>query len=392
MRYNPFVSRSPLVFIFITAFVDLLGYGMVVPLLPFFVEKQSGGAMIAGTLGSLYALMQFISNPILGALSDRYGRRPVLLMCLCGTMFAYILLGFANSLTMIFVAIILDGITGGNLATAQAYIADITEPSQRARGLGLVGVAIGLGLMMGPVFGGLLSYFDLRLPAFTAALIALCNITFGFFVLKESLPVSHRTSRLSLHTFNPLKQLVDSFRLINIRALLIVLFTLNLAFSGLQTNFPLFAHARFNWDATRVGFFFAFVGVCAVFTQGFLIGKLQPRVGEGRLTLIGLALMAASLAGVAIASSEWMLYPLVGSLAVGSGLAIPSVTSLISQRVANDQQGKVMGDTQALISLNLIIGPAFAGIAFETYGTSAPYWLGSAWASVALLIVLKKLS
>lgn len=382
----------PLLFIFITAFVDLLGYGMVVPLLPFYVERQQAGAVVAGTLGSLYALMQFISNPILGAWSDRYGRRPVLLVCLCGTMVAYILLGFANSLAMIFMAIILDGITGGNLATAQAYIADITEPSQRARGLGWVGVAIGLGLMMGPVFGGLLSYLDLRLPAFAAALIALCNITFGFFVLKESRPVSYRTSRISLHTFNPLKQLVDSFRLIHIRAWLIVLFTLNLAFSGLQTNFPLFAHARFNWDGTRVGFFFAFVGVCAVFTQGVLIGKLQPRLGEGRLTLFGLALMAASLTGVAIAPSEWMLYPLVGSLAMGSGLSIPSVTSLISQRVADDQQGKVMGDTQALISLNLIIGPIFAGIAFETYGTSAPYWLGSAWATVALLIVLKKLS
>jgi MFS family permease len=381
----------PLLFIFITAFVDLLGYGMVVPLLPFYVERQQAGAIVAGSLGSLYALMQFISNPILGALSDRYGRRPVLLLCLCGTMFAYVILGFADSLTMIFVAIILDGITGGNLATAQAYIADITEPNQRARGLGLVGVAIGLGLMMGPVFGGLLSYFDLRLPAFTAALIALSNITFGYFVLKESLPPEKRAARRAF-SFNPLKQLVDSFRLINIRALLVVLFTLNLAFSGLQTNFPLYAHARFNWDATRVGFFFAFVGVCAVFTQGFLIGRLQPRVGEGRLTLIGLALMAASLTGVAIAASEWMLYPLVGSLAVGSGLSIPSVTSLISQRVGDDQQGKVMGDTQALISLNLIIGPALAGIAFESFGTSAPYWLGSAWAMMALIFALKKLS
>ena len=146
------------------------------------------------------------------------------------------------------------GITGGNLATAQAYIADITEPTQRARGLGLVGVAIGLGLMMGPVFGGLLSYFDLRLPAFTAALIALGNITFGFFVLKESLPPEKRATRHTF-SFSPLKQLIDSFRLSHIRALLVVLFTLNLAFSGLQTNFPLYAHARFNWDATRVGFF-----------------------------------------------------------------------------------------------------------------------------------------
>jgi predicted MFS family arabinose efflux permease len=245
--------------------------------------------------------------------------------------------------------------------------------------------------MMGPVFGGLLSYFDLRLPAFTAALIALCNITFGFFVLKESLPPEKRAAS-RVFSFNPLKQLSDSFRLVNIRALLIVLFTLNLAFSGLQTNFPLYAHARFDWDAARVGFFFAFVGVCAVFTQGFLIGKLQPRVGEERLTLIGLTLMAASLAGVAIAWREWMLYPLVGALAAGSGLSIPSVTSLISQRVANDQQGQVMGDTQALISLNLIIGPALAGIAFESFGTSAPYWLGSAWATIALLIALKKLS
>jgi MFS family permease len=380
------LRRSPLLFIFITVFVDLLGYGMVIPLLPFYVTRQSGGAAVAGALGSLYALMQLLSGPVLGALSDAYGRRPVLLVCLLGTACAYLLLGLANSLTMIFVAVMVDGITGGNLTTAQAYIADVTAPEERARGLGLVGAAFGLGLMTGPALGGLLSLYGLWAPAFVACAIALSNVLFGLFVLSESLPPERRTAAPTWPRLNSVAQLIGLFRLAPIRVLMVTLFTLNLAFAGLQTNFPLYSHARFGWDAVRNGIFFAYVGVCAVLIQGVLLGRLQPRFGEARLVVSGLALMAIGLAGLAVAPWDWTLYPIVGLVALGTGLSIPSLTSLISRRVAASEQGRVMGGTQALLSLTMILGPTMAGLSFERVGTSAPYWLGGLLAAAALLI------
>ena len=380
------LRRSPLLFIFITVFVDLLGYGMVIPLLPFYVTRQSGGAAVAGALGSLYALMQLLSGPVLGALSDAYGRRPVLLVCLLGTACAYLLLGLANSLTMIFVAVMVDGITGGNLTTAQAYIADVTAPEERARGLGLVGAAFGLGLMTGPALGGLLSLYGLWAPAFVACAIALSNVVFGLFVLSESLPPERRTAAPTWPRLNSVAQLIGLFRLAPIRVLMVTLFTLNLAFAGLQTNFPLYSHARFGWDAVRNGIFFAYVGVCAVLIQGVLLGRLQPRFGEARLVVSGLALMAIGLAGLAVAPWDWTLYPIVGLVALGTGLSIPSLTSLISRRVAASEQGRVMGGTQALLSLTMILGPTMAGLSFERVGTSAPYWLGGLLAAAALLI------
>jgi len=380
------LRHSPLLFIFITVFVDLLGYGMVIPLLPFYVTRQSGGAAVAGALGSLYALMQLLSGPVLGALSDAYGRRPVLLVCLLGTACAYLLLGLANSLTMIFMAVMVDGITGGNLTTAQAYIADVTAPEARTRGLGLVGAAFGLGLMTGPALGGLLSLYGLWAPAFVACAIALSNVLFGLFVLSESLPPERRTAAPTWPRLNSVAQLIGLFRLAPIRVLMVTLFTLNLAFAGLQTNFPLYSHARFGWDAVRNGIFFAYVGVCAVLIQGVLLGRLQPRFGEARLVVSGLALMAIGLAGLAVAPWDWTLYPIVGLVALGTGLSIPSLTSLISRRVAASEQGRVMGGTQALLSLTMILGPTMAGLSFERVGTSAPYWLGGLLAAAALLI------
>ena len=376
--------RSPLLVIFLTVFVDMLGYGIMLPLLPFYVQRQAGSATIVGSAGSLYALAQLVSGPALGALSDRYGRRPVLLICLFGTSLAFLLLGLANSLPLIYLAILLDGITGGNLTTAYAYIADVTPPGHRTRGMGLVGAAFGLGLMAGPALGGLLSRFGLGAPAFTASGIALANVIFGLFVLPESLPPEKRTLAVPTEGLHFVAQLRGLFGLGRIRLLLAAIFTLNLAFAGLQTNFPLFSQVRFQWDAAHNGLFYAYVGVLAVFVQGGLLGWIQPRLGEKRLAAGGLALMAAGLAGVALATQDWLLYPLVGMVAAGSGLSIPSLTGLVSNQVEGSGQGRLMGGMQVLLSLTSIIGPTAAGLAFEFIGAAAPYWLGGALAAVAL--------
>jgi DHA1 family tetracycline resistance protein-like MFS transporter len=365
----------------------MLGYGIMLPLLPFYVQRQAGGAAIVGSIGSLYALMQLISGPGLGALSDHYGRRPVLLTCLFGTSLAFLLLGLANSLPLIYLAIMLDGITGGNLTTAYAYIADVTPPGRRTRGMGLVGAAFGLGLMAGPAMGGALSGLGLGVPAFTASGIALANVIFGLFVLPESLPPEKRAPAIPLEGLHFVAQLRGLFKLGRIRLLLAAIFTLNLAFSGLQTNFPLFSQARFQWDAGHNGLFYAYVGILAVFVQGALLGWIQPRLGEKRLAAAGLALMAVGLAGVALAAQDWLLYPLVGMVAFGSGISIPSLTGLVSTQVASAEQGRLMGGMQVLLSLTTIIGPTAAGLTFEYLGAPAPYWLGGALAAVALWLV-----
>ena len=383
--------ESPLLFLFVTVFVDMVGYGIVVPLLPFYVQQQASGAALVGLLGSLYAAMQFVGGPFLGGLSDRAGRRPVLLLCLLGTSLAYLLLGLANTLSLTVAAVALAGTAAGTLATAQAYIADSTSHGDRARGLGLIGAAFGLGLIAGPVIGGTLSLLFLGAPAFAAAALALGNAAFGFFVLPESLPLMHRSSS-PIVRLNPVSQLGGVLRMNGIRALLLVVFLMNISFTGLVTNFPLFTKVRFGWDATANAYFFAFVGVCAVLTQGVLLGRLQQRFGEKRLLLGGLSLTALGLGLIGIVPSGLLLYPVVGTLAMGIGLAIPALTTLISFRVSEREQGKVMGGQQAILSLTMIPGPIIAGLAFDHLGIPAPYWIGGLLAALALLVAAAALA
>ena len=379
---------SPLTFIFIAVFVNFMGYGMVVPLMPLYVQQQSGGAAVVGALGATYAVMELLASPIIGSLSDRFGRRPVLIACVAGTMSAYILLGLAQSLTVIFLAVALDGITGGTLATAYAYVADVTTPQSRARGMGLVGAAFGLGVIAGPAFGGLLSQFGLALPALIAAGVAGANILFGLLILPESLPRERRAATPALQTFNWMGQVTNLLRLMPIRSLLVGMFLLNLAFSGLQNNFPLYSQARFGWTPTENGVFFAFVGICAVLIQGVLYGRIQPRFGEHRLARAGLVFMAIGLAGMALAPEPWMLYPSVAVVALGTGSAIPSLTGLVSQRLPSEAQGRLMGGTQAILGLAMIGGPLLSGFAFEQIVPAAPYALG-AWLALAALAAIR---
>ena len=377
--------RSPLVFLFVTVFVDMIGYGIVVPLLPFYAGPYASGAALVGLLGSLYAAMQFASGPFLGGLSDRNGRRPVLLLCLLGTSLAYLLLGLAQTLTSLLVAVVLAGAVSGTLATAQAYIADSTTKEDRARGLGMIGAAFGLGLIAGPAVGGLLSLHSLSAPALFASVLALTNCAFGYLTVPESHDPRLR-KKVPLLRLDPISQLARILKMRNVRVLLVAVLLLNLALAGLVNNFPLFSQARFGWGTTSNAFFFAFVGVCAVVTQGFLIGRFQPRVGESSLLLGGLALVSLNLLLVSLVPSGILLYPIVGLLALGMGLAIPSLTALISNRTPAEAQGRLMGGLQAILSLAMILGPATAGLAFDHLGIPAPYLIGGALSVLALVV------
>jgi MFS family permease len=383
-------ARATLAFLFITVFVDLLGYGMIVPLLPFYAQEFSGGAAFAGFLRALYAGLQFAAGPVLGALSDRFGRRPVLLLCLLGTAGSYVLLGAAQSVEWLIIAIALDGLTGANLTTAQAYLADRTTAQERTRGFGLMGAAIGLGMMAGPALGGLLSVYGLGVPAFVAAAIAFSNVVLGVFALPESLPRAQRAPT-SIAMLNPLANLGWLARLASLRALILAVFVLNLIFNGLQTAFPLYTQWRFGWEAQLNGYLFAFMAVCGVIAQGGLVLRLQPRLGERRLAFAGLGLMTPAIFLVGLAGAGWMLYPLVGLAALGSGLITPPLSGVITQRVAANEQGRVIGGLHALHAAAMIAGPLLAGAAFDSLGPPSLPWLGGGLAVVALLLAWRGL-
>lgn len=383
-----FRGRPQLAFLFATVFVDMVGYGILVPLLPFYARELDAGAVAVGLLGSLYAAMQLIGGPILGGLSDRAGRRPVLLACLFGASLAYLALGLADSLLLVVASVALAGAAGATPAIAQAYVADNTTDEERARGLGLIGAAFGLGLMAGPVIGGLLSLYSLHAPAFFAAALALCNTLFGLLALPESLS---RGSRRQSRRPGPVSSVGGMLRLPGVGVLLLVVFLLNLSFAGLLTNFPLFSAARFGWDTAANAFLFAFVGACAVSTQGFLLGRLGALYGEDRLLLGGLSIAAIALFLTAFVPWGPLLYPVVGALAIGLGLAIPSLAARISRRVSPAEQGRAMGAQQAVASSTLILGPLIAGLLFEVLGAPFPYLLGGVLATLALLTSLRSM-
>jgi MFS family permease len=393
-----------MLFIFLTVFIDLLGAGIVLPLLPYYVKivDQSANpwlmdhrALVVGGLIASFALMQFLFAPIFGALSDRFGRRPLLLFSMIGTAIAYTIFGLSDRLlplgaeavlAALFASRIVAGMTGASISTAQAYIADITTPENRAKGLGMIGAAFGLGFMFGPAIGGLLSAISLEVPAFVAAGLALVNFVFGSFMLAESLPAERRTA-ISISRLNPLNRLKGVLNNVSIRPLIIGSILLNFAFSALQSNFAVYSDARFHFTATNNAFVFAFIGLMSVLTQGLLIRRLLPIFGEARLAITGTLIMALGFGLTAIVSESWMLFPVMGLVALGSGMSSPSITSLISRRVSPQEQGATLGGAQALTSLTMVVGPLYAGYIFGAIGMSAPYFSGAALLIGATIVI-----
>jgi DHA1 family tetracycline resistance protein-like MFS transporter len=367
--------------------VDMMGYGLIMPLLPFIVKSWSSDAFIVGLLGSLYAATQLLVAPILGSLSDRIGRRPVLLLCLFGSALAYLSIALADSIPLLAAAIALGGAAGSSMPVAQAYIADTTTPQHRAHGLGLLGAAFGLGLLGGAAMGGFLSQYGLAVPLALAAAIALGNALYATIALPESLPPHHRHhSTYRLRLFAPV---YTAMQIPTVRPLLFAVVLLNIAFAGLQSNVTLFTMTRFGWGPTQNALLFVFVGIWAAITQAGLLKILHPLLGDTRLAGGGMGFMALAflLVGM-IEQSDWLLFPLAAMLAIGMGLAVPTLTSIISQRAGNNRQGAVLGGMQALISLALIVGPLSFGFLFARFGPDTPYLVGGTLLTGAWLVVV----
>ena len=375
--------RAKIGIIFLIVFIDLVGFGIVIPILPLYGERFGPSGLTLGLLMASYSAMQFLFAPILGRISDRVGRRPVLLISLVGSVVGYLLFGFAGSMTVLFVSRIIDGISGGNIATAQAVIADITGPEDRAKGMGIIGAAFGLGFIVGPAVAALLVEIQPWLPGVAAAVTSSVAFILVFFKLPETLPPEARSTGPRPHPLSP-----DSLReTIGLHPLLILCFAAVLlvifAFSNFETTFAQFAKAEHGLRVSQIGWLFVYAGVLGAIVQGGLVGRLVKVFGEQKLLVSGLAIAALAVGSVPYPAGIPTLMVILAFYALGQGLIQPSLTSLTSKLVEPDEVGGVMGIYQAFSSLARIIGPVWAEIAFHT---------GSAWpfrsAAVAYALAL----
>ncbi|HKP36239.1 MAG TPA: MFS transporter [Pyrinomonadaceae bacterium] len=367
------MKRSPLIVIFITVFIDLVGFGIVIPVLPYYAEGTRFGATprAVGLLFASYSVMQLLFAPVLGRLSDKHGRRPILLISLLGTAVGFLILGFATTLWMLFLGRIIDGISGGNISTAQAYIADVTTEENRAKGMGLIGAAFGLGFVFGPAIGGVLSRWGIHVPFLFAGALALFNAVLLYFTLPETVTPDH-PARVSAAMGRSWHRLINSLRNPRLGFVLTIYFLSIVAFSIMTACFSLFLMFRFGYDAFHNGWVFAFVGIISAGIQGALIGKLVKRFGEPFLVIVGTLMFSASLfASPFIGPSLGILGILItGAVsAIGNALNAPTLTSLASKSASASEQGAILGVTQSVASLARAVGPAIA--AFLIYSSVA---------------------
>src|SRR6266581_18580 len=367
------MKRSPLLVIFITVFIDLVGFGIVIPVLPFYAEGTKFGATPreVGLLFASYSVMQLVFAPVLGRLSDKYGRRPVLLISLLGTSLGFLILGFATTLWMLFLGRIIDGISGGNISTAQAYIADVTTKEDRAKGMGLIGAAFGLGFVFGPAIGGVLSRWGINVPFLFAGTLAFANVILLYFTLPETVTPDH-PARASAASGRGWGQLIASLKNPRLGFVMTVYFLSIVAFSIMTAVFSLFMMFRLGYDAFHNGWVFAYVGIISAIIQGGLIGKLVKRFGEPALVIIGSLLFSVSLfatpfIGSAIGLMGILLTGAVSS--IGNALNAPSLSSLASKSAGAGEQGGVLGAMQSVASLARAVGPSLA--AFLIYSSVA---------------------
>jgi len=378
-------ARGALGVIFLIVFLDLMGMGVLIPVLPFVVQPFRADALTVGLISLAYSAAQFLAAPLLGVWSDRAGRRPVLLLCLFGGGVGYFLFGLGHSLTLLFLARALSGFMGGSISTAQAYIADISAPSERSKNFGLIGAAFGLGFILGPALGGALSKVSLSAPAYASAVLSMVTLAVASVLLKESLPAERRArGAFAWSSLNPLGQIGAALARPLFRDLLLAVFLLNFAMAGLSTNFAVFTHARFGLDAAHNAILFAFLGVMAAVTQGGLLRKLAPRFGEPALVEWGSALFVIGFVLLAASANLGTVYASVAFTALGFGLATPSLSGMISMRASAGEQGALLGTVQAVASLTRVVGPVWAGALFDHVGQGAPYWAGAVIALAAL--------
>jgi MFS family permease len=374
-------DKSPLIIIFLTVFIDLVGFGIIIPLSPYLAKEFGASGFQVGLLMSVYSAAQFLFSPFWGRMSDRLGRRPILLISLLGSTLSYLGFAFATDLWVLFVARTFAGIFGANISAASAYIADVTEAKDRSKSMGIIGAAFGLGFILGPAIGGLLSEvgvmlgdtppFGIGFSALGASLICFFNFVFAYFKLPESLPKEKRAtvrtqvSRLRLMTNYIGRPTVG---VVMVMGMLFVI-----AMGQMESTLALFAKEGWGWSLKETSFAFAYVGLMIAITQGYLIRKLIPKYGERKILLIGTLAAAVGMAGIAFADTLIPLGITMTLLALGNGFFQPTTLGTLSLMSGADEQGQTMGVYQSFSALGRIIGPMIGGYLFDNLGQQSPY-------------------
>ena len=389
-------KEAALGFIFITLLIDVTGLGIIIPVLPGLISQMIHGSLsqaseYGGWLTFTYAFMQFLCAPVLGNLSDKYGRRPVLLFSLFGFGIDYLFLAFAPSIGWLFLGRTIAGITGASFTTATAYIADISTPEKRAQNFGMVGAAFGLGFIIGPVLGGILGQLGTRIPFFTAAGLSLLNWTYGYFILPESLPREHRRP-FELKRANPLGSLLQLKKYPAFAGLIASLVLVYISAQAVQSTWTFYNMEKFNWNEAWVGYSLGFVGVMVAIVQGGLIRVIIPRLGQQKSVSLGLLLYSLGFLLFAFATKSWMMFASIIPYSLG-GIAGPSLQGIISGNVPPNEQGELQGALTSLMSATAIIGPpVMTGLfAFFTSPTAPVSFPGAPFLAGAILTLLSSL-
>ena len=377
LESGPAPRRAAVVFIFVTVLLDMLALGLIIPVAVPLILGFHGGDTIgaAGTIGlfnTVWALAQFVCSPVLGALSDRFGRRPIILISNVGLGLDYVALALAPSLGWLLVGRVVSGITAASISTAHAYIADVTPPEKRAAGFGMLGAAFGIGFVLGPALGGLLGAEDPRLPFWVAAGLSLTNALYGFFVLPDSLPPERR-ARFAWARANPVGALVLLRTRSGLLPLALTNFLSNLAHASLPSTFVLYAGYRYGWDERAVGLTLAWVGICSIVVQTSVVGPVVARIGERRALLTGLGFGVIGFSTYGLAEVGWVFWLGIPIMTLW-GLASPSVQGLMTGRVGADEQGRLQGANGSLAGIAELIGPGLFTTAFASFIATGALW------------------
>lgn len=387
------VKRSAaLGFIFVTILVDVIGMGIIIPVIPTLIETLTGqgiseASRYGGWLVFSFAVMQFIFSPILGGLSDQFGRRPVLLLSLLGLGLDYIFHAYAPTLGWLFLGRIIAGICGASFTTATAYLADVSTPEKRAQNFGLIGAAFGLGFIIGPMIGGIASQFGPRVPFMVAAAMSLLNVLYGYFVLPESLLPENRR-KFDWKRANPVGTLMQLRKYPVVSGLVVSLLLISLAAHAVQSNWAYYTMLKFKWNEASVGYSLAFVGLMIAMVQGGLIRFIIPKIGQKYSVYIGLFLYTLGMLLFAFASQGWMMYAILVPYCFG-GIAGPALQGIMSGQIPANEQGELQGGLTAIMSATAIIGPLLMNNLFAYYtGPSAPiYFPGAPFIAAAILML-----
>jgi MFS transporter, DHA1 family, tetracycline resistance protein len=368
---------KPLAIIFLTIFVNLVGFGIIIPLLPFYAQTFGASPLVIGLLFASFSLSQLVASPVLGDVSDRWGRRPVLIFSLLGTVVSFVMLAVAQSLVMLFAARIVDGLSGGNITTARAYIADVTAEEDRAKAFGILGAAFGLGFIVGPALGAAFSHISYTAPIWAAAAVTVVATALAYFWLPETVHRAHARGPSPWHA------LAGLWRRMHLRVLFTIDFVYWTAFAVYQTTFALFGANRFGFDAAHTGYLLSAFGFLGVLVQGVMVGPVVSALGERRTLALGLVFAGIGWGGSALTHSVPVFVAMLVPGAIGIGLCNATLSSLISKAASPREQGRVQGAAGALESLGRTIGPVWGNGTLQKFGEGAAY--GSAAAALMLM-------